>query len=145
MSAEPFDVDRVIARLKDQVPALRLVEGAAEYATLTGLKDFGTPCAYVLLVRERGDGKPGRPGRQRALVTFGVVLAVKNYRGRRGAEAAEDLSPILGAVRNAIIGWNPGNQGGRECTWIQGDVLDYDAGTLLWSEVYQTQGFIGPG
>ena len=143
MSAAPFDASLVIARLREQVQALQAVEGAAEYAAITSLRDLRPPCAYVLLARERGDGEPPKGGRQRALVTFGVVLAVRNYRDQRGAESMDELAPLLGQVRAALMGWTPAVTGGRPVQWLQGDVLDYDNSTLLWSDVYQPQHFIG--
>lgn len=143
MSAAPFDVELVIQRLRDLVPELHLVEGAGAYAAIRSLADFRTPSAYVLLARERGDGEPPKNGRQRVLATFGVVLAVRNYRGQVGHDAMIEASPLVGRVRDALIGWQPAATGSRPCQWLQGDVLDYDASTLLWSDVFQTQHFIG--
>lgn len=148
MSA-PFDIDQVIARITEKVTAFQTVEGAAEYASITSLKDFRAPCAFALLAQERGDTEqmPGaRPsGRQRAIVTFGIVIAVRNYRDKRGAESMDELSPLVGSCRNALMGWTPAVSGARPCRWLQGDVLEYDSNTLLWSDVYQTQHFIGGG
>lgn len=140
MNAQPFDIQPVIERLRAGMPELRLVGGAADYAAITGLRDFVPPCAYVLIAQERGEPN-GANGRQRALVTFGVVLAVRNHSGARGA--ADDLRPLLGKLRETLMAWIPGRPGARAVQWLQGDVLDYDAGTLLWSDVYQTQYFIG--
>lgn len=143
MSAAPFDVDQVIGRLRAQVPELQLVEGAGAYAAIRSLGDFRPPSAFVLLVNERSDGEVPKGGRQRALATFGVVLAVRNYRDQIGAAAMNDVSPLVGRIRDLIIGWQPEIQGGRPCQWLQGDVLDYDASTLLWCDVFKTQHFIG--
>ena len=140
-----FDARLIMDRLTAEVPALQQVEGAAAYAAISSLRDFRTPSAYVLLAREE-DADPEAPGhgRQRALVKFGVVIAVGNYRDLRGgAEAADELRPVVGAVRAALMGWQPPVQGARPIRWLQGDVLDYDASVLLWAEVYQTQQFIG--
>ena len=143
MSAAPFDVDLVIGRLRAQVPELQLVEGAGAYAAIRSLGDFRTPSAYVLLVNERSDGDVPKGGRQRALATFGVVLAVRSYRDQVSAAAMNDVSPLVGRIRDLLIGWQPEIQGGRPCQWLQGDVLDYDASTLLWCDVFKTQHFIG--
>jgi hypothetical protein len=144
MSA-PFDINLIIARLLAEVSELQSVEGVAEYGAVTSLRDFRTPCAFGLLVRERADGDEPKPGRgtQRLLVTFGVVLVVRNYRDTRGAEVVDELKPLLGKVRGALMGWTPDVLGARPCRFIQGDVLDYDASTLLWTDVYQTQQIIG--
>lgn len=144
MSAAPFAISQLIAHLREQVPDFQTVDGSAGYAAITSLRDFRPPCAYVLLARERGDGEvPKAGGRQRALVTFGVVIAVRNYRDLVGGESIEEISPLIGQARAALMGWTPPAQGGRPCQWLQGDVLDFDDSTLLWSDVFQTQHFIG--
>lgn len=143
MSAALFDINLVRQRLTDLVTDLQTIEGAAEYAQITELRQFRPPCAYVLPVRERGDGEPAKGGRQRALVQFGVVAAVRNYRDTRGAETLDELGPLIGKIRDALIGWTPAVAGARPCQWLQGDVLDFDDSTLLYSNVFQTQMFIG--
>lgn len=143
MSANPFGMQQVIDRIKSQVSALQLVEGAAEYAAISNIKDFRTPCAYALLVSERGDGKGSEGAQQRANVVFGVVIADRNYRDTRGHETMQQASPIIGLVRSALIGWMPVEQGARKVTWVQGDVLDWDDNTLVWADVFTTQHFIG--
>lgn len=143
MSARPFDMEQVIARLKEKVQQLHCVEGAAGYATVKNLPDFVTPGAFAILVREQADQSDPKAGRQRAQVTFGVVVAVRNYRDQTGAESKETLDPILDAIRQALIGWQPKEQGARPVKWMAGDVIDYDNNTLLWGDVFQTQHFIG--
>jgi len=151
MQAAPFDVQSIIARLVATMPVLRKVAGAADYATVTKLADFVPPCAYVLLAREKAEAnQPGNvsPGaqvrvRQRAIVTFGVVIAVRNYRQQLGAQSADTLQSIVGAVRQSLIGWAPEVDGGSPCMLQQGGLSDYDGATTLWTEVYQTQHFIG--
>ena len=144
MSAAPFDVNLVIDQLQANVPALRQVKGAADYAAIKGLRDFTTPCAYVLLAREKPIVEKGvTSGHQNTPVTFGVVVAVRNYRAsERGMQAADDLNAVLGQVRSALLGWIPPVPGGRPTNLTQGDLLDYDQATLLWSDVYQTQHFL---
>lgn len=145
MSARPFDIDQVIARIKECVPKFNSVEGAAEYSAIRELKDFRAPCAYVLLAQEKNDGENIKAPNavQRALVTFGVVIIVKNYRDqRKGNEANEALRPLVGSVREALKGWQPELPGSRPCSWLQGDVADYDNTNLLWIDVFQTQHFI---
>jgi len=144
VSYAPFDVTPIIARLKSQVPALLTVGGAADYAAVKGLADFRAPCAFVLLAREKLKPHAGQDS-QRVVVTFGVVLAVRNNRpAERGAAAASDLSTYLAAIRSALIGWSPAAVGAdrRGVQLLQGDLLNYDSSTLLWSDVYQTYQFL---
>ncbi len=148
MPSAPFNIDLVVARIKATVPALQQVRGAAEYAAISEFSDFRPPEGFVLLARERGKPMPGTT-RQPVQVFFGVVVAVRNYRQQRGKPAMDEALPLIGQVRDALIGWIPqdgaGAQvgGGRGCQWLQGDVMDYDNSTLLWSDVFQTQHFIG--
>lgn len=143
MSSAPFDTDPVIERLRASVPELREVAGAANFAAVKNLRDFVVPGAHVVLTSERPDNQEPRGGRQRAIVTLGVAVAVRNYRDVTGGELKDALSPILSGVRNALIGWLPPEQGARPMKWAGGDVIDYDDNTLLWGDVFQTQHFIG--
>lgn len=154
MNAAPFDVGLVIARLKAQVPTLRKIAGAADYATVRGLNDFPAPCAYVLLAKEKGEPRPtghAVPGSQvrtvqRAVVTFGLVTAVRNYReSDLGYQGKDSLEMILRQIRDALIGWAPQVDGTDVCSFIQGSLTQYDAGTLLWTDVYQTKHLLGAG
>ena len=148
MASELFDIDLVIARLKDQVPVLDGVAGAAELEGIKDLRGFRTPSAFVVLVQETPEPrKPGAPGAARRQMTkalFGVAVAVRNYSGNKGKAASDDLRPVLGAIRDALIGWvPPGLAGARDCQLIQGKVIDYDANTLLWTDIYETQHALG--
>lgn len=158
MSSVPFDVTPVIELLATTLPAvqkLQQVRGAADYAAIQNLRDFRVPEAFVLVTAERSTsqenaristGASAAPGhaRQAAAVEIGVVLAVRNYAYKRGAPAVNDAMPIIGAVRDALIGWMPPNvRGARPLRWLRGNVLDYDAGTLLWADTFSTQHFIG--
>lgn len=155
MSSAPFDIDLVIARLAAEISPLQQVRGAADYATLTGIRDFRPPEAFALVLTEQAAGAdPARPGtgvsapagvgRQVAATEFGVVLAIRNVRYQRGAPALQDAGPLIGQVRDALIGWlPPGLAGARPCKWLRGYIIDYDAGTLLWADEFTTQHFIG--
>lgn len=142
MPGAPFDIAPVIDRLA-ALPALQSVQGAAEYAAVTSIKDFRPGSAYVILLREdAADEPPPRLNPQRALVTFGVVLATSQFTDRTGGDAAQALRPLITAVRESLLGWLPDGIGTREVHWLQGDLLDYDAGMILWREIFQTQHFI---
>lgn len=154
MSYAPFDVQQVVDRLNATVPtsALRLVGVAADYAAVKTLRDFPTPCCYVLLARERfADHPPGHGRRgeqvamtQRADVTLGLVVAARNYREQRGAPIGPALNELLGQIRASLGGWVPDAPGARPLNLVQGDLLQYDDATALWSDVWHTQTLIGP-
>lgn len=151
MSCAPFDVQLIIDRIRAQVPALRLVAGAGDYASVKALQDFPAPCAYVVLATERGAeaDAPGHGERgaqvkaaQRLMASFGVVVAVRNYREQRGAQVNQTLNAVLGDIRGALLGFVPAIAGARPCKLTSGKLSDYDAGTALWTDVWQTQHFI---
>ncbi|UQY32651.1 hypothetical protein K8U54_12945 [Pseudomonas fulva] len=145
MSNAPLDTRLVIERLK-LLKDLEVVGTAADYAKVQGLTGFRTPSAYALLSRENAMANPsGNPGgrvKQMTEATFGVVVAVRNYR-YSDADAADALGPILDAVRGQLIGWVPPLPGARGCQFVAGQVLDSNDSTLLWAEVYATQHSIG--
>ena len=152
MSATPFDTGLILARLRAPLPgALRLVGGSADYASIDKLQDFPAPCAYVLLGRERGAqiaSGQSLPGVQNAVaqmmaVTFGLVMAFRNYR-LEGQELRNELRDQVGAVRDRLLGWTPPVSGGRACELLQGDLVAYDAGTAVWTDVWRTQHAIKP-
>lgn len=148
MKSKPFPIDCIIQRLKEKISRDDLDEigSAAQYASMKDIKGFRAKTTFVLLAQERWDGEPPKAGRQRMIVNFGVVTAVQNFRdSRKGEEAAEELNPLIGAIRDALIGWSPEVSGNRAIGLIEGGVLDFDENTLLWIDVYQTQHFIGAG
>jgi hypothetical protein len=146
MPAKPFPVSQVINRIQSTIPKDKLdeVNSAAQYSSIKQVSDFRPLTAYVLLAKESWDGESPVGGKQRMIVTFGVVTAVKNFRDqRKGAESAEELDPLIELVRQTIIGWIPIIPGARACALIDGGVLDFDANVLIWLDVFQTQHFIG--
>ncbi|WP_420598637.1 phage tail terminator protein [Neptuniibacter sp.] len=145
----PLDTSLIEQRLRDAVPELKKVEGAAEYAAVQDIRGFTPGSAYVVLAGEKNLEEPeAQPGLRRAarsepLATFGVIIAVRNHSGRNGSEALKDAMPLIGAVRDALIGWTPGENQMRPIAWVKGDVMDYDKSTLLWADVFTTKRFIG--
>ena len=152
MSAAPFDVRVIQARLQAQVPEFRKVGLAADFAEVEKLRGFTAPAAYVLLAAEKGE--PRSPGhaprgqqvkhRQMVHAFFGVALVARNYRaGDVTNEISDDLKTLLAKTRKAVIGFVPDVDGGRACEFVEGELRDQDASTALWLEVYATQHSIG--
>jgi hypothetical protein len=151
MSTAPFDVTPIIERIRAKVTVLRQVAGAADFAAVKSLADYPAPCAYVVLARDKSEptqvGHAPR-GQQVAVaqdqrVTFGVIVAVANYREQPGAQLTPQLQLILGAIRDVLLGFVPDVPGARPCLHVQGDLTDYNAGTALWTDVWQTAQTIG--
>lgn len=153
MSAAPFDVGPVIARLRARTvkaDGLRLVEGRGAYAQIRALNDFPAPCAYVLLAKETAalaDVGAAMPGEQMPLGQFvrvgiGIVMAFRNHRGLAGDELRDELNQQVGAVRNHLLGWTPDVPGALSLQLVGGDLEDYDTSVALWADRYLTQHFI---
>lgn len=147
VSSEPFDLMLVETELQPLKTSglLQFVGGMVEYSGIKNLSSFVLPSAYVILGPE--SAKTTATGKNRAQVVdfqFGVVVAVRNNRaGSSGAGALRDtLNPILGAIRDLLIGWHPAALT-TPVEWIGGQPLDYDAGTLVWLDRYRAQHTIG--
>jgi hypothetical protein len=145
MSVGPFDIGEVIARLRAEVPALRAVEGAAEFAAAVA-GTVSPPAAFVLLAQERAEPKTGGSALaiQRIRVTFAVVLAVRNFRrSERGTAQSPDLVSLMRAVRQALMGWRTTSfdpdETQRAATSVDlqsGALVSYDQATVWWQETY---------
>ncbi|ECG5643233.1 hypothetical protein E1K64_15935 [Salmonella enterica subsp. enterica serovar Poona] len=138
MSSAPFDTGLVTARLQALSPQpFSLIGSVVEYGKITDLTGFATPSVYVLPGSEKGSSD----AQQRVQVAeclFGVVIAVRNY--APGADGlTRELRPLIATVRDTLTGWMPD----RFCTtpvqWVQGDILDFDAGTLVWMDVFRVR------
>jgi hypothetical protein len=147
-----FDIDPIIERLAalrtaDDQKLFRQVRGAADLAAIEQITSFTPPEAFVVLMIERGKPSAGNT-RQAMTAAFSVVLVARNYAYQQGKAAADALKPLKHATRNAIAGWIPNRDnvaalGARACVWQQGGVVDYSAGTIVWSDIYLGQQNIG--
>lgn len=140
---EFFDVTKVEDRLKLEQFGFEVVGSAADYASVTQLGSFRPGSVYVVLVGERNGAGENQQGQFKtpAVVTFGVVIAARNFRGTAGGDAAKELKPLVGRVRSALIGWAPDKC--APCKWLQGDVMDYDKTNILWCDVFTTTHILG--
>jgi hypothetical protein len=140
MNFEPFDTGLVVQRLREQVPGLHFVGGAADYAAVKELAEFRTPSAFVVFAEEENTGKvPTSVGvcAQESSTHFGVVLALRHYREQLGEQMHQDARSLIGAVRVALIGHKPASHGARVIGWQSGKTLDYSAGVLLFADLYR--------
>ena len=140
MRFEPFDTGLIVQHLRQQVPELHFVGGAADYAAVRELASFRTPSAYVVFAEEENTGKfPATPQVcfQGSSAKFGVVLALRHYSEQLGEQMQQEARRLIGASRIALIGHKPASQGAAPVAWVSGKVLDYDAGVLLFADRYQ--------
>ncbi|MBE5226709.1 hypothetical protein IG611_15295 [Pectobacterium sp. A535-S3-A17] len=142
MSSAPFDISLIVARLQALDPQpFTTIGTVVEYSKITDLNGFSTPSAYVLMGPEQGE--PGTGRAQVASMVFGVAIAVRNYSSDAALALAHESHPLIGQVRDQLIGFLPSKFHTTPVQWLRGDVLDYDAGTLVWMDTFQTKRVIG--
>jgi hypothetical protein len=128
----------IIEQLRDVVPSLRLVGGAAQFErALGGLTTL--PAAFVLPAREQAGESAFMDQLVEQLVNaeFAVVLAVRNLADDEGAAAVEALEPVRTAVRDALLGWQPAPDA-HGCEYVAGELVAFDNGVLWWQDTYRT-------
>lgn len=142
MNSNPFNLLLVIDRLKPLMPKpVSVIGSVIEYNKITDLSGFTTPALYVVPASEVGKPNQG-VGHQRADVIFGVIVVVQNYQYSNISPMLHEKDPLIGLVRDQLMGWVPDVPGGRGVEWLRGDVLDYNSSALVWLETYQTAQFI---
>lgn len=142
MSNEPLDLLLIEQRIKDQVQQLELVGGGADFAAVEQLRNFRTPSIYVVTEKESIDINDEARHTYRVTSSFGVIIAVKHKGDKSGKKVMLDARPIIGKVREALIGWKPTERQFQAVAWLRGEVLDYDKDKLLWVDIFQTHYFI---
>lgn len=145
MSAGPFDIGLLIARLQAKAPLLKFVQGAAELATaLQQGAAPQTPCGYVLLASEAAPNSYGSSEAhvQTIAVTVNVVLVMRNYRtAELGAGTVkDDLNAVIAQVRGAVLGWAP-DSASSGFNLSGGRLENYTNATVWWNEAYQNSYF----
>jgi hypothetical protein len=118
----PFDVDPIIERLRAQVPALKLVGGAAERAEVEQSTTLTTPAAFVILASEQIDiTEAGGLYIHRIRAEIHVLYQVRHYReGARGQPHRESLAALVGAGRAALNNWRPAGPAGATVEHVHG-------------------------
>jgi hypothetical protein len=134
-------VEHTIERLK-ALSVLRSIEGAGDYEAAWEKGPRATPAAFCLLGTEKSSGTAGASGGrliQRVQVAFGVVIAVKNFRGEElGTAAGTDLASVVGAVRGQLVNWTPPSAK-SPFEFSSGRHMGYRAGVAWWQEIYLTE------
>lgn len=98
----------IIARLIDQVSAVKLVEGAAAFAAAADANPRAVPAIYVVPLRETASDNDGAGWvEQRIDCQIGVIVVAKNVADTKGGAAHADVDELRRAVRVALLGWLP--------------------------------------
>ena len=135
-----FDTAQVAARIRECLPELQFVGGAADLAAVQELRSFRTPSCYVVFAAAQNTGRLPDAIGQCALesrVEFATVLALRHWREHRGEQMQDEAQALAAKLRGALIGWRPPQPGCRVIGWQRGEVLDYDAATLLLRDEWQ--------
>lgn len=129
----------IIARLKASAPSLKLVEGAAELASI---KDNPPkerqPAAYVIPIADQA--VPNRlvnAIRQQVTTRFGVVLALGNLGDRRGEASSKAIEAIRAEARTALLGWSPA-AADDPITFVRGSMVALKDGVAWWQDEFAT-------
>jgi hypothetical protein len=131
-------IGEVQQRLRDQVPALRLVEGAAQFAALAATPpDARLPAAYVMAASDEAGPNSLATMKLRQAIsrTIRVVLFARNLRDDRGDAAAADVEALVGQVREALVGWQPAGA----TRWVElrgGRLLGFVNQVVSWGDDY---------
>ena len=139
----PFPLADAVARLSDQVPALKLVGTAADLRNAIEDKPRAVPAAFVLK-EERSTSAAGSSNGvllQTCQVTVQVVLFVRNVSSeRRGEGAREQMDALIASVRGALLKWSPDNtRFFHGLSHLASRDESYSGGWLVAQEIFQTR------
>ncbi|MGD9539089.1 MAG: hypothetical protein AB7P52_17790 [Alphaproteobacteria bacterium] len=133
-------IQEVIQRLKDQVPppALRAVEGAAEFAALDDRGAPQAPQAWVIpLTEAAGENRMVNIVAQTVRAEIAVVLAFRHVGDARGEAATLALEALRTDVRRALQGWAP--EGHTPLELVGSALVSYDDGIVWWQTNFRSE------
>lgn len=132
-------IDATIARIKANVPALKLVEGAAGFQSAGESSPKATPACFVFLQGE--SPTPNQLGdmfvQQKVMCTVGVILVVRNLKDTKGVAAGADMEALRKLVKDQVFGWqaapayDPFERGNA-------NLLVFKDGHMWWQDLYLT-------
>lgn len=130
-----MQMEPIIDRLRERVPALRGVEGAARLIALTAsnaLSQQSGANAYVIPMAMRGGQVTAASGLF-VQVTEQIVSVILSMRHAdpSGARATAEIDDIRTAIIAAIAGWAPAGAMGA-FRFMRADVVSLVAGTFLY-------------
>ncbi|WP_427833170.1 phage tail terminator protein [Actinobacillus pleuropneumoniae] len=144
-STAPFDLKLVIEKLKPLMPTyIHHVGSTAEYRSISNLSQTGlpTPAVYVVPNSEIAH-QSDIAVRQMVTVSFSVIVIVQSYQYSSDNPQLALSHPVIGKIREQLMGWTPPISGAKQTFFVRGDVLDYSNSYLAWMETYQTKMLIG--
>lgn len=129
----------IIARLKAEVPALRIIDGAAGFQRASESNPTAVPAAYVFTVDESADENSiDEPMIQHIEVTLAVVLVVRHVGDATGAAAGSDMDSLRDAVLVALMGYRP-DADHDPLARQRSTLLTFRDGHMWWQETWATR------
>lgn len=129
-------------RLRDQVPALRQIDGAIELDDVINNEvRVDTPAAFLVPLSDvpTGDESFDGPSIQCVRRTVAVVLCLDNYRDELGTEVVHGLNILRLAVRQVLLGWMPDLRTRAPMRFGRGQMLNFLNGRTWWSDEYRVE------
>ncbi|HDR0739229.1 TPA: hypothetical protein QB650_002145 [Pasteurella multocida] len=145
MQYGPFDLKHVLEQLKPLQPEhIHTLGSTAEYRSLSELSMAGlaTPAVFVV-----PNGEVGHQNdiavRQMVTVSFSVIVIVQSYQYSNEMPHLSVSNPVIGKIREQLMGWVPPVKGAKETFFVRGDIVDYTNSYLVWMETYQIKIIMG--
>ena len=138
-----LDLTPYIARLREQMPQLQEVGGAAEFDRVLS-KHAVPPSAYVIYLGGRAQPESARCAgvhRQQVAATFEVFICERNVADVFGAEAEADMRPLREGVLKALTGWTPDPACLEPLDRTTDRLWVFDQGVIWWRLAFAT-GFL---
>lgn len=145
MQYGPFDIKHVIEQLKPLQPGhIHTLGSTAEYRSISdvSLAGLATPAVFVVPNGEVGTLNDVAI-RQMVTVSFSVIVIVQSYQYNIETPHLSVSNPVIGKIREQLMGWRPPVPGAKETFFVRGDIVDYTNSYLVWMETYQTKIIIG--
>ncbi|MFP4733612.1 phage tail terminator protein [Pasteurella multocida] len=145
MQYGPFDLKLVIEQLKPLQPEhIYTLGSTAEYRSITDVSLAGLPTPAVFVVPNGEIGTLNDVAvRQMVTVSFSVIVIVQSYQYNIETPHLSISNPVIGKIREQLMGWRPPLPGAKETFFVRGDVVDYSNAYLVWIETYQTKVIMG--
>ena len=132
-------VTEVIARLKEQVAALRSVQGAFELKKIIegkGAPPMGPACFVVPAGLIGGDITTMSEATVQDYAAAVTVLVMFRAVQGTGGDDIDDVDDVITAICEAIVGWAPDGTVG-DFSLVDGKVADFERGTLIYATTFQ--------
>ncbi|MYM80538.1 hypothetical protein GTP44_01005 [Duganella sp. FT50W] len=131
-------IENIKARLRELVPEIKQVGGAADFQSAVESNPTVTPACYVFSLGE-APAPSQFAGRliQRVRASVGIVLVVKNLTDAKGVAALEDTDALRNKVKQVVYGWRPAD-GNDPLERGDSNLLAFRDGHVWWQDIYLT-------